>query len=274
MTVSKNLYEDNWRFLWGLCYRMTGNAADAEDIVQEVFVKAMGSPRLDSGRPLRSWLVRVAMNLSRDHLRKRRREGYTGPWLPSPLPTDEHPEFQDAAAASNDSPVARYDMIESVSLAFMLALEALTPTQRAVLLLRDVFDYTTPEAAELLGVTENTVRVTLHRARRLMRSYGKQRVRAAQAHRDKVKLALERFLDCLRRRDAQAIEQLLTEDVVLTSDGGGEVAALLSPMRGREKVLQLIARLNSLYANRTRATFRMLNGLRQDAWGISIRRDR
>jgi RNA polymerase sigma-70 factor (ECF subfamily) len=261
MAVSNILYEDNRRFLWGLCYRMTGNAADAEDIVQEVFVKAMGNTSLDAERPLRPWLVRVAMNLSRDHLRKRRREVYTGPWLPSPVPTEDWPECQEATVASNDSPMARYDMMESVSIAFMLALEVLTPTQRAVLLLRDVFDYPTPEAAELLGATENSVRVTLHRARRLMHSYGKERVRVGQAHQAKVKQALERFLQCLKKRDAEGLEQLLTEDVVLISDGGGEIAALLSPMRGREKVLQLITRLNALHRSKTRASFRMLNGL-------------
>ena len=142
MAISAKLYEQERRFLWGLCYRMTGSAADAEDIVQEVFVKALEKPALDTERPLRPWLVRVAMNLSRDNLRKRVQSGYTGPWLPSPLPTDDWPENHEAAVEANDSPMARYDLLESVSLAFMLALEALTPTQRAVLLLRDVFDYT------------------------------------------------------------------------------------------------------------------------------------
>lgn len=94
-----------------------------------------------------------------------------------------------------------------------------------------------------------------------MRSYSKKRVRLAQAHQAKVKLALERFLECLKKRDAEGLEHLLTEDVVLISDGGGEITALLSPMRGREKVLQLVTRLNALYQSKTRASFRVLNGL-------------
>jgi RNA polymerase sigma-70 factor, ECF subfamily len=261
MAISSQVYENNKRFIWGLCYRMTGNAADAEDIVQEVFIKALQKPDLKTDKPLRPWLTQVAMNLSRDHLRRRRQRGYDGPWLSSPVPTDDETDQIQPAAATVDSPATRYDLLESISLAFLLALEALTPAQRAVLLLRDVFDYSTTEAAELLAVTENTVRVTLYRARRVMQAYDRERRSFVQGRHEKTKLALERFLQCLRERDAEGLEQLLTADVVVVSDGGGGVTALPSLMQGRQKVLQLTTRLNEVWRDRTQASFCVLNGL-------------
>jgi RNA polymerase sigma-70 factor, ECF subfamily len=261
MTISTQLYEHNKRFIWSICYRMTGNAADAEDIVQEVFVKALEKPGLNTEQSLRPWLVRVAMNMSRDHLRQRRQRGYVGPWLPSPVPTDDEPGTAQPVVEAAESPATRYDIQESISLAFLLALEALTPSQRAVLLLRDVFDYSTTEAADLLEVTENTVRVTLYRARRVMQTYDREGRSFGQSCHEKTRLALERFLQCLRERDAASLEQLLTEDVVVLSDGGGEITALLSPMQGRKKVLQLTTRLNEVYGDITRTTFCVLNGL-------------
>ena len=173
MAIAAQLYGENRSFLWGLCYRMTGCAADAEEVVQETFVRVLEKPPRDTRESLRPWLVRVAMNLSRDLLRRRRRTEYVGPWLPSPVPPEdvEDQVIREPEAAFVDSPAARYDMRESVSVAFLLALEALTPAQRAVLLLRDVFDYSTGETAEVAGMTEANVKVTLHRARRRMREY-------------------------------------------------------------------------------------------------------
>src|ERR671914_2827087 len=89
MAINAEVYENDRNLLWGLCYRMTGNAADADDLVQETFVRAMERPPRDTSRDWRPWLVRVAINLSRDLLRRRRRTGYTGEWLPSPVPTAE-----------------------------------------------------------------------------------------------------------------------------------------------------------------------------------------
>src|SRR5688572_2701183 len=89
MAIPAEVLEIDRKLLWGLCYRMTGNAADADDIVQETFVRAIENPPRRLDQPLRPWLVRVALNLSRDYLRRRRRRDYVGPWLPSPVPTDE-----------------------------------------------------------------------------------------------------------------------------------------------------------------------------------------
>src|SRR5262245_56527904 len=160
MSISAQTFDEHKRFLWGMCYRMTGSAADADDIVQDTFVRALENPPADMEAPLRPWLVKVAMNLSRDQLRRRRRREYVGPWLPFPVLTDGDAQSQlGHTTLTEDSPGAHYDLKESVTLAFLLALEALTPAQRAVLLLRDVFDYSTIETAEALVMSEVNIKV-------------------------------------------------------------------------------------------------------------------
>ena len=263
MAFAAAVYETNRDFLWGLCYRMTGNAADADDLVQETFIRALEKPPRDTDEPLRPWLVRVAINLSRDLLRRRRRRGYVGPWLPSPVPTDDAeslPSYEPPAPAE-ESPAARYDLLESDSLAFLLALEALTPAQRAVLLLRDVFDYSTAETAAALGLTEANAKVTLHRARRAMREYDKDRAQPATLRRELTGRALEQFLAYLGAGDAQGLERLLTEDVRTLNDGGGEVGAALNPIRGRRNVIRLLTSLTERYRGSLQLSFRLLNGL-------------
>ena len=202
MNVSSEVYYENKRFLWGVCYRMTGNAADAEDLVQETFVKALEKPPRNTEDAWRPWLLRVAINLSRNQLRRRRQRGYEGAWLPSPVPTDDVEVLvaQGSDCPPEDSPSARYEMLESISVAFLLALEALTPSQRAVLLLRDVLDYSTKETAEALLITETGAKVILHRARRIMRDYDKDRCALSPSRCDAAKHALERFLNCLSTR--------------------------------------------------------------------------
>jgi RNA polymerase sigma-70 factor (ECF subfamily) len=156
--------------------------------------------------------------------------------------------------------MARYEMLESVSFAFLLALEGLTPAQRAVLLLRDVFDYSTRETAEALGSSESSVKVTLLRARRTMKEYDKERSLSNAAQADLTTKALEQFLLCLRAGDVTGLERLLTADVVSISDGGGEVAAALKPIYGRDKVLRLIMKTAERYGEAVGMLFRSLNG--------------
>ncbi|HKK50506.1 MAG TPA: sigma-70 family RNA polymerase sigma factor, partial [Myxococcota bacterium] len=147
--------------LFGLLYRLTGSFADAEDLVQSTFERALERPPPETDRPWRPWLVRVAMNLGRDHLRRRRRRRYDGPWLPAPMPTPDMPSAEEESGLDAPEPWStqgRYELMESVSYAFLLALEELTPSQRAVLLLRDVFDYSGRETAEALELSEPGVR--------------------------------------------------------------------------------------------------------------------
>jgi RNA polymerase sigma-70 factor, ECF subfamily len=262
MTAYVEALEADRRLLWGLCYRMTGNAADADDLVQETFVRAIEHPPARTDEPMRPWLVRVAMNLSRDWLRRRRRRDYTGPWLPSPVPTDEEslPSFE-PEAPTEDSPAARYDLKESLSFAFLLALEALTPQQRAVLLLRDVFDYSTAETAEALDLTEANVKVTLLRARKRMKDYDHHRADLSPEKRAATQHALEQFMLYLNSRDVAGLERLLATDVINLSDGGGEVAAALRPIVGRDKLLRFFAGLSTKLRSQPRVVFRELNGL-------------
>jgi RNA polymerase sigma-70 factor (ECF subfamily) len=152
-------------------------------------------------------------------------------------------------------------MLESVSFAFLIALEALTPSRRAVLLLRDVFDYSTEETARALACTEASVKVTLHRARRAMRDYDKERTKPDAARSEMTRRALEQFLLYLNSRDVKGLEKLLTAEVVNISDGGGEVAAALRPIHGRDKVIRLVTKLAEHYGASIDVSFQVLNGL-------------
>jgi RNA polymerase sigma factor (sigma-70 family) len=257
------------RFIWGLCYRMTGNAADADDLAQETFVRAWERPPARASEPWRPWLVSVAMNLSRDLLRRRKRRRYEGPWLPSPIETGDEvtpPSYEPVDEKGN--PAARYDMLESVSFAFLLAMEALTPAQRAVLLLRDVFDYSIKETAKALGMSEPNVKTTHHRARRAVRDYDRQRRPPTRSLQEETRRAMERFLHCLFKGDVAGVEALLAEDAQHLGDGGGEFVAARSPVVGRhkvaifnQKVWLTLLRMLELNPGSVRISWRMFNGL-------------
>lgn len=242
----EEIFQSHERFLWGLLYRLTGNAADAEELVQETFVRAMKSPPPNTDEPWRPWLVRVAVNLGRDCLRRRRTQGYDGVWLPSPIETEpevmnDTPTYEPADEYGD--PAARYDQLESVSFAFLLALEALTPAQRAVLLLRDVFDYSVRETATALAMSEANVKTTHSRVRRAMRGYDEHRTIPSPAFHERARQSLERFLHCLSQHDVAGVEALLARDVVALSDGGGEFFAARLPVKGVAKVAQFYLNL-------------------------------
>jgi len=258
----EEIFRANERFVWGLCYRMTGNAADADDLAQETFVRAWERPPARTDEPWRPWLVSVAMNLSRDLLRRRKRRRYEGPWLPSPIETGDEftpPSYEPVDEEGN--PAARYDMLESVSFAFLLALEALTPAQRAVSLLRDVFDYSVKETADALGMSEPNVKTTHHRARRAMRDYDLERRPPTRSMQEQTRRAMERFLHCLFSRNVAGFEALLAEDARHLGDGGGEFIAARSPVIGRRQVALFNLRLAELMPDDARITWRTLNGL-------------
>jgi RNA polymerase sigma-70 factor (ECF subfamily) len=130
-------------------------------------------------------------------------------------------------------------LTESVSFAFLLALEALTPRQRAVLLLRDVFDYSAREVGATLDLSDENVRITLHRARRAMRAYDRRKTQPSRAPQNQTQQLLTQFVRCLVNQDVAGVEALLAESVRTITDGGGEFTALHEPMTGRERVMQL-----------------------------------
>jgi RNA polymerase sigma-70 factor (ECF subfamily) len=248
------------RSLWGLAYRLTGCAADADDIVQETFLRAIKHAP-GGADPPRAWLIRVATHLSLDILRRRRRHSYVGVWLPSPI----EGEGDDIAAAEAlidvRHPEARYEMLESVSFAFLVALEALTPRQRAVLLLRDVFGYSAREAGEVVGMSEPNVRITHHRARRAMRDYDRNRCIPTRALQDRTRRALAKLLRCLNAQDASHLERLFAESVRIVTDGGGEFTALHGPLIGRRRTMNLLLRVAQRRGPSAATELRTLNGL-------------
>jgi len=236
-------FDQHRSLLWGLSYRITGSSADADDVLQETFVSAWthAPEQLDDAR---RWLMRVAVNASRDVLRRRKRRSYIGPWLPTPIDTsndDVPPSYEPIVEGRTLE--GRYDLFESVSLAFLQALDVLTPTQRAVLLLRDVFDYSANEVSAVLDVSEGNVRQIHHRARRAMEVYDQRRATPTPSNRARTDKALKRFLALLAEGDVRGIEEMLTEDVKAVTDGAGEFTAALSPVIGRTAVARLFARL-------------------------------
>jgi len=252
-------FDEHRAFLWGLSYRITGSTADADDVLQETFLRAWqhAPEQLDNAR---RWLMRVAVNASRDVLRRRKRRSYIGPWLPVPIDTssdDVPPSYE--PVVEGQTLEGRYDLMESASLAFLQALEGLTPTQRAVLLLCDVFDYSAGEVGAILDVSEGNVRQIHRRARRAMASYAPLRALPTATNRARTEQALERFLALLADGDVGEIERMLTADVKATTDGGGEFTAALAPIVGAAAVARLFARLAESRDGGVTVTIRSIN---------------
>jgi RNA polymerase sigma-70 factor, ECF subfamily len=229
------LFAEHRRYLWGVCYRMTGDALDAEDLVQATFERALQRPPEDLERPWRPWLTRVASNLAIDLLRRRNHAAYDGPWLPAPV--EDLLEVEGWTAEG--SVEVRYGELESARFAFLVALETLDPRARAVLILRDVLGYSGPEAAEFLDLNPTNVRVILHRARKQLEQ-ARAVARAPSTETDpQIEAAIERFMVAITNHDAEALEQLLAADVRVTTDAGGEVLAARKVVAGRSSVIAL-----------------------------------
>lgn len=262
-TLTETLFSEHRQFLWGLCYRLTGNAADADDIVQDTFVRTMERPPADRDAPWRPWLVRVALNVGRDLLRRRKRRGYVGPWLPSPIDTGDEasPPSYEPTRADRLSTEGRYDLLESVTFAFLIALEALSPRQRAILLLREVFDYSVHDTAAALDLSEANVKTSLHRARRTMQAYDRSRCLPTRTLQQQTRQALDEFLQGFFSRDIGKLESLLVADVRLLSDGGGEFRAALKPILGRDKIIRFHMKTVEHARPLARVAVRMCNGL-------------
>lgn len=253
------LFRAEKRRLWALAYRMTGSAEDAEDVVQEAFSRLLvQTPAPDSPT---GWLLRTASNLAIDALRRRRRRAYPGPWLPSPIETG-HEDLVEAVADESPDPARRYEQAESVTFAFLLALEALGPRQRAVLLLRDVMGQRASDTARTLDLSEANVRVLHHRARRAMEEYDRGRCIPTVALRARHRAALEAFVAALESQDGARVEALLAESARTVTDAGGEYTALATPLVGRARVARLyLAATLHRQEGGTRRTIRDVNGL-------------
>ena len=206
-----------------LAYRMLGSVAEAEDVAQDAWLRWQDADRAAIVDPA-AWLVRVATRLALDRLRadKARRAAYRGPWLPEPL-------IEDIA----EDPVER---AEEVSVAFLLALERLSPLERAVFLLHDVFETDYPDVAETLQRSETACRQLAVRARQHLR----QAQPRFQVAKDAAARLATAFMAAAQRNDLGALKSLLAEDAVMITDGGGKRGAALRPLIGRDDVLAFI----------------------------------
>jgi len=232
--ISIDDFESYRPLLFSIAYRMLGSASDAEDVIQDSWVRSADAQPSDL-RSTKAWLTTVVARLCLDRLKSARaaREHYVGPWLPEPVLT-----------SSEERPDAMLQRDESVTLAFLVLLETLSAEERAVFLLKEVFDYSHDEIAGMLEMTAANARQILHRAKarvaeRRPRFTGDPEAKRAMA---------KRFLAALTANDPAALTGLLAEDVGFWGDGGGKVTASRRPLSGRDAVLNLLLGINRVAA--------------------------
>jgi RNA polymerase sigma-70 factor, ECF subfamily len=223
--------------LFGLAYRMLGSRADAEDIVQEAYVRwhETGAGRAENPE---AWLVTTTTRLAIDRLRrlKTEREAYVGPWLPEPIVTPQPPD-------------RHLELSDDLSMAFLTILERLAPEERAAFLLHDVFDVAYDQIASVLDRTEAACRQVVHRARERVRG---DRKRFDVTESAKAEL-LQQFLSAMEARNEQALLALFAPDASWTADGGGKAGAAPLPIVGAANIARLVIGLREKFwaANRT-----------------------
>jgi RNA polymerase sigma-70 factor (ECF subfamily) len=212
--------------LFSIAYRMLGSAAEAEDVVQDTWLRASAAQPGEVRSP-KAYLTTIATRLALDRLKSARvaREDYVGPWLPEPVLTEGRPEPEQSLV-----------LAESLTLAFMVLLETLSPEERAVFLLREAFEYSYAEIASFLGGSEASCRQLFHRARERLAA---RRARSTRSRGERRKLA-ERFVSALRAGDRDALTLTLADDVGFWGDGGGRVVAARRPVLGRDPVVNLL----------------------------------
>jgi RNA polymerase sigma-70 factor, ECF subfamily len=230
-------FETYRSYLFAIAYRMLGSAMDAEDMVQETYLHYQ-STRPETIRSLKAFLTTILTRLCMDqlHLARRKREQYLGPWLPEPISTAEAPELAKVEE--------RVDMEESISLAFLVLLEQLQPVERAVFLLREVFEYDYAEIATFLGRSEVACRQAFSRAKKHL---GDHRPRFP-ASPDTQRQLLTGFMQAVQAGEMTALMNVLAEDVTFWGDGGGKVVgAATHPIAGRVAVAQFLLKTWSLF---------------------------
>ncbi|HEY8480783.1 MAG TPA: RNA polymerase sigma factor SigJ [Spirillospora sp.] len=249
--TATRVFAEHRELLFSIVYNLLGSVADTEDVLQDAWLAWAGRNRADDAEEIenpRAYLVRIAVNtaLSRQSQIRRRRETYVGPWLPEPLVTGA-----DAAESA--------ERVEAVSMALLVVLETLTPLERAVFVLHEVFGYAHTEIAGILDRSPAAVRQLAHRAREHVHARRPRYRTDPKVQRE----VTERFLRAAFGGDLEALLDLLAPDVTLWTDGGGKVrkAASLRPIRGRDKVARLVslAAVNPRTASLA-ARYRTVNG--------------
>lgn len=245
------IFEQHRPHLLALAYRMLGSHAEAEDVVQDTWLRQQ---HVDLGglEFARAYLSRVATNLCLDRLQsaRARREQYVGCWLPEPL--------EDMPSALDDGPQAQLEYAQNVSVAFMLALERLSPLERAAFLLHDVFDENFDEVALRLGRSAAACRQLATRARTHVRT---EQVRVDVQHEHAQQL-LAAFVRTIQGGDVTALTQMLSQDAVMLSDGGGKVSSVAQPLHGGALIAKVLVGFTKPHdANDFTLRFTFLNGL-------------
>jgi len=248
-------FEDYRALLFTIAYRMTGSAADAEDLVQDAYVRFASADR-DVVRDVKAFLVTILTRLAFDRLKSAqvKREEYIGPWLPEPVLT-----------GIDGDPYARATRDEHVELALLRTLERLSPQERAVLLLYEVLDHDHNEIADLLGITAASSRQLLHRAKERVAAEKKRFTPAPEEQRRLV----EQFMGALQHGDVDGLRQILAADVVAIGDGGGKALAARNPVHGDDAVSRFFIGLVTKFGAGLTPAMEEVNG----APAIITRRD-
>lgn len=239
-------FTEHREHLFALAYRMLGSVEDAEDVVQDAYMRWHRTPHETIASP-GAWLTTVVTRIALNQLQSARatRETYIGPWLPQPLLT-----------ADSASPSDSAELSDSLSIAFLAVLERLTPRERAVFLLRDVFGYGYDEIADMVELTEANCRQVFHRARKHIA--GRKQRFATDPHTHRA--LLDTFVNAVNHGDIDGVVQLLTRDAVLWADGGGRVpAAARKPIRGALAVARFVVAVRRKFGG-GELSIRLVNG--------------
>ncbi len=246
-TIITDEFEGYRPYLFSIAYRMMGSASEAEDIVQDTYLRYRQAPSSEIRSP-KSYLATLVTRLCLDHLKSARiqREEYIGPWLPEPLLTSDQEAMPFETAAQH----------ESISLAFLVLLETLSPPERAVFLLHDIFDFDYQEIAGMIGKSPASCRQLGHRAKASIASRKHRYEPSRETH---LRL-LNRFLLACQEGDVEGLKEILAQDVVNYGDGGGKVLAALRPIVGIDAVMRLWLSLTHKAPADISITFEEVNG--------------
>lgn len=243
-------FEEYRPLLFSIAYRMLGSVSEAEDMVQNAYMRSCQMPPGSIASP-RAFLSTVVTRLCLNHLQAARtqRESYLGPWLPEPLLTEDEEDPH--------SPLKQAERLESISLAFLVLLERLTPVERAVFVLREVFDYPYPEIAAIIAKEEVTSRQIFHRAKKFLAAQRPRFTPSSEQHQQ----LLRRFMDAVEKGDLDGLTQLLASDVTMWADGGGKLrGAATRPLHGSQAVARFVIASLRFIQGKLTAEYMEVNG--------------
>lgn len=262
MIDSTERFQRHRNTLFGIAYRMLGSVADAEDILQDTWLRWQQLPEHTIESPI-AYLTRMVSRLCLDQLRSRkiRDRNYPGPWLPDPLPTE--PSMDESANhATGGEPLQLLASLEDISIAFMLILEKLSPMERAVFILKEAFDFDHKEISSTLSIETPASRQLLSRAKRKLGA-GRSKY---QVEPERHRLLMTEFMTAIWQGDTASLKKLLTDDAVAYTDGGGVVTAARIPLEGPDRIIQVFSHIVKNSGENMQFHWLWLNG----SWGVAL----